>query len=196
MNLGDKILELRKNNNLSQEQLAEKMNVARQTISKWELGETAPDIKQANELSKIFNVTLDELVGNDKKDILVEKVSNTEKLAGIIIKILKFGGIAFVILLIIEVIAFIAFSSFVIKDSDEGDELTTKISCTLHDENYLYEVNYYEESWRIIASSGDGYLGNITDAEKYSDAHKLIDKIDAYVKNNGGSCTIEDFNNK
>lgn len=196
MNLGDKILDLRKKNNLSQEQLAEKMNVARQTISKWELKETAPDIKQANELSKIFNVTLDELVGNDKKDILVEKVSNTEKLAGIIIKILKFGGIAFVILLIIEVIAFIAFSFFVIKDSDEGSELTTKISCTLHDENYLYEVNYYEESGRIIASGGDGYLGNITDAEKYNDAHKLIDKIDSYVKNNGGSCTIEDFNNK
>ena len=44
--LGKQIYELRKTANLSQEQLAEKVGVSRQTISKWELGETAPDIKQ------------------------------------------------------------------------------------------------------------------------------------------------------
>ena len=64
MEFGKKLFELRKQKNLSQEQLAEKMGVARQTISKWELGETSPDLKQAKELSKIFNVSLDELVGN------------------------------------------------------------------------------------------------------------------------------------
>ena len=47
MELGKQIYELRKKANLSQEQLAEKVGVSRQTISKWELGETAPDIKQA-----------------------------------------------------------------------------------------------------------------------------------------------------
>ncbi len=56
MEIGNKILELRKKNNLSQEALAEKIGVTRQTISKWELGETSPDIKQAKELSKVFNV--------------------------------------------------------------------------------------------------------------------------------------------
>ena len=55
MELGNKILELRKKEKLSQEELAEKINVTRQTISKWELNETTPDIKQAKELSKIFN---------------------------------------------------------------------------------------------------------------------------------------------
>ena len=45
MELGKQIYELRKKANLSQEQLAEKVGVSRQTISKWELGETAPDIK-------------------------------------------------------------------------------------------------------------------------------------------------------
>lgn len=52
METGNKISELRKKNNLSQEELAEKIGVARQTISKWELGETSPDIKQSKELSK------------------------------------------------------------------------------------------------------------------------------------------------
>ena len=89
MEIGNKILELRKKNNLSQEALAEKIGVTRQTISKWELGETSPDIKQAKELSKVFNVSLDELTDNDIKNVLEAKVSNTEKLAGIIIKILK-----------------------------------------------------------------------------------------------------------
>ena len=49
MEIGNRILELRKESKLSQEQLAEKMNVTRQTISKWELNETTPDIKQAKE---------------------------------------------------------------------------------------------------------------------------------------------------
>ena len=99
MEIGNKIMELRKKNNLSQEDLAEKVGVARQTISKWELGETSPDLKQSKELSKIFNVSLDELVDNDIKDILIERTSNTEKLAGLIIKILKIIGIAFLVFL-------------------------------------------------------------------------------------------------
>lgn len=45
--MGSKILELRKQKHMSQEQLAEKIGVARQTISKWELGETSPDIEQS-----------------------------------------------------------------------------------------------------------------------------------------------------
>jgi len=70
MELGKQIFELRKKANLSQEQLAEKVGVSRQTISKWELSETAPDIKQAQFLSQIFNVSLDELTGNDTKEVI------------------------------------------------------------------------------------------------------------------------------
>lgn len=67
MNLGNQIHELRKKQHLSQEQLAEKVGVARQTISKWELGETAPDIRQAQILSEVFEVSLDVLLGGDAK---------------------------------------------------------------------------------------------------------------------------------
>lgn len=71
MSLGDQIHELRKKRNFSQEQLAEKVGVARQTISKWELGETAPDIKQAQMLSQIFNVSIDEMLGNGTKESVI-----------------------------------------------------------------------------------------------------------------------------
>ena len=55
------------------EQLADKMGVARQTISKWELGETSPDLKQSRKLSQIFNVSLNELTNKDIKSVLYYK---------------------------------------------------------------------------------------------------------------------------
>ena len=109
MEIGNKILELRKKENLSQEQLAEKMNVTRQTISKWELNETTPDIKQAKKLSKIFKISLDELTDNDINDLIIEKVSNTEKLTGLVLKASKYIGICFILMLIIDIISFIIF---------------------------------------------------------------------------------------
>lgn len=112
MEIGNKIQELRKQQNLSQEQLAEKVGVARQTISKWELGETAPDISQAKELSKALKVSIDELVANDISHILVEKISNTERLAGIGIKVIKFISIVFVALLTVDIISFIVLMAF------------------------------------------------------------------------------------
>ncbi len=62
MNLCDKIKKLRKENNLSQEQLAEKLNVSRQAISKWESNKAYPDIDNLILLRDIFNVTLDDLI--------------------------------------------------------------------------------------------------------------------------------------
>ena len=109
MDLGKKILELRKKENLSQEQLAEKMNVTRQTISKWELNETTPDIKQAKELSRLFKVSLDELTDNDMTTLVMQKVSNTEKLAGLVLKVSKWLGVCFLVTLIIDIISFIVF---------------------------------------------------------------------------------------
>ena len=76
MNIGQNILNLRKSANLSQEQLAEKMGVTRQTISNWELDESSPDLKQGKELSKIFNVSLDDLAGDSTFECLGETSSD------------------------------------------------------------------------------------------------------------------------
>lgn len=107
--LGENIYNLRKEKKLSQEQLAELVGVTRQTISNWELGETAPNPEQLKLLSKTLNVSIDELLNNDIRNILEEKVSNTEKLAGMVIKIIKLAGIIFSALLIIDIITFIVF---------------------------------------------------------------------------------------
>lgn len=91
--LGENIYKLRKEKKLSQEQLAEQIGVSRQTISNWELNETSPNPEQLKLLSKSLNISIDELLNNDVNTVLVEKISNTEKLAGIIIKLLKILGI-------------------------------------------------------------------------------------------------------
>ena len=67
MNYNEKLRELRINHNMSQEQLAEKLHVTRQTVSKWEQGINEPDIFTFKQYAAIFNVTLDELVGDVEK---------------------------------------------------------------------------------------------------------------------------------
>lgn len=73
MILADKILTLRKNNNWSQEELAEKLNVSRQSISKWESAAAIPDINRILEMAKLFGVTTDYLLKDD-----LEKTVYTE----------------------------------------------------------------------------------------------------------------------
>lgn len=65
MKLSDKIIQLRKSNGWSQEDLAEKMNVSRQAISRWENGTALPDSNNILQLSKLFNVTADYLLNDD-----------------------------------------------------------------------------------------------------------------------------------
>jgi transcriptional regulator with XRE-family HTH domain len=62
MTLGEKILLLRKQNSMTQEQLAERLDITRQTVSKWELQESEPDINYLVQLSEIFQVTTDYLL--------------------------------------------------------------------------------------------------------------------------------------
>lgn len=79
MSLGNSLFHARKKSGLSQEEVAEKLGVSRQTISKWELDETLPDIRQAKRLSSLYHLTLDELTDFDMdlKEIeqIIEKTS-------------------------------------------------------------------------------------------------------------------------
>ncbi len=65
MSLGNHLAQARKKVGLSQEAVAEKLGVSRQTISKWETDETVPDIYQSKTLAKIYHLSLDELIEFD-----------------------------------------------------------------------------------------------------------------------------------
>lgn len=111
---------MRKEHNLSQEQLAEKLNVSRQTISNWENGKFYPDIDGLVNLSKCFNVSLDILLSNDDKvlDYLKESTdivkSNRKILNAIILNIVLI--VVFVIIgIVFEQSVFIVIIIFTIS---------------------------------------------------------------------------------
>ena len=87
MTLGQKLKEIRKRFGLSQESLAETMNVSRQAITKWEADDGLPDVSNLQELSKVFNLTVDYLLDNDnslpalsmKKELDKEKYEMNQK---------------------------------------------------------------------------------------------------------------------
>lgn len=73
MKLNEKIYEYRKINRWSQEELADKLEVSRQTISKWEVGKNIPELEKLIKLAELFDITVDELVKEN-----IEIVSNNE----------------------------------------------------------------------------------------------------------------------
>ena len=68
MELANKILQSRKALGLSQEQLAEQIGVSRQSISKWETGQSAPELDKLVALSRVFGLSTDELLGNSNQE--------------------------------------------------------------------------------------------------------------------------------
>ena len=65
MSLGSSLFQGRKQSGMSQEAVAEKLGVSRQTVSKWETDDTLPDIRQAKRLAMLYGLTLDELIDFD-----------------------------------------------------------------------------------------------------------------------------------
>lgn len=189
--LGEKIISERKKCKLSQEDLAEKLGITRQTISNWELNETSPDLKQASKLCDIFNISLDELTG--KENAILTKLDKTESNSKLIIKLVKTVGITlgtliFILLCIVSI--------------------------------YIYSTNYYTaeptatgegrfcyyngkiSNYTVMKNNSDGSLSYdigdiniINDLDLYNiktgEPKEILEKIVKYIKDNGGTC-LED----
>ncbi len=88
MTIGEKLIQLRLKNKISQEQLAEKLSVSRQSVSKWEVGQASPQIDKVLQLCKIFSVSSDELLYDDielnsiKNDFKFDKLHEKNKYFG------------------------------------------------------------------------------------------------------------------
>ena len=116
MKFNEKLLSLRKRKGLSQEELGMELQVSRQTISKWEAGQSYPDFQRLVLLSDYFNLTLDELVKDIDVQDVREKNMTDERVASIYLDIengkasLKKGArIVGYILLAVAVIFLIGF---------------------------------------------------------------------------------------
>ncbi len=181
--LGEKILKLRKKEGISQEQLGEQVNVTRQTISNWELNETSPNPEQLKLLSKALKVSIDELLDNDFRSVLEEKVSNTEKLAGMIIKILKFIGIAFIVFLVIDVIALVFFTTTRKIPNVESSATTV---CTIDDNKY--EIEFGTNGYFRCENCSSEMEKNIKELTDFDNINDSISNIEKYFKDNNGTC--------
>ena len=73
MKFCDKLQKIRKENNITQEGLADKLNVSRQAVSKWESGQAYPDTEKLIQISKIFNISLDELINDNIDKSTIDK---------------------------------------------------------------------------------------------------------------------------
>ena len=104
MKFEEKLIKLRKENLLSQEELAEKLNVTRQTISKWELGQSKPDIEKLKEISSLFKVSIEQLTDDNNTEINKKiKEKDNSKVAKIIITITVIA----VVIIITLIVAFV-----------------------------------------------------------------------------------------
>lgn len=184
MTLGQKLIQLRKQAGFSQEDLANHLDVSRQTVSKWELDETQPELSKMKLISQLFHISIDELVNNDNKSIIEKKVSNVERLAGIIIILLKGIGILFVLGILVSIILPIITTN-IIKENFEKYSSAT-FSC--QENNTPYEV-YYDTNYefrctncpQIVADELKSKVQNLS----YQDGLKTIR---TYIVDHNLSC--------
>lgn len=90
MKINEKLYELRKESHLSQEEAAEKLGVTRQTISKWETGESSPDIDKILPICDLYHIDTEELFKGIKKEKEVEEKKENKQKTGFVIAISVF----------------------------------------------------------------------------------------------------------
>lgn len=187
MSLGNKILELRKKNGLSQEQLGEKVDVTRQTISNWELGETTPNPEQLKKLSKAFNVSIDEILDNESKEFLMNKISNTERLAGMIIKILKVIEIIFIGYIILMIVAVIGLGIYKVSKKDNSNvESSATTICTI--DNKKYQIEFGTNNYFKCDNCSKEMSDELKKVVDFNNIDSSMANVENYFKNHNGTC--------
>lgn len=160
MKFGNNLKKLRKSKKLSQEDLAEKMKVSRQSVSKWETGDAYPEMNNILELCKIFHCHINDLVNDSiidinsldeeiKMNIVKFKKEKQKKMKGLskaISKIAKIGRIVTIICIPIVIVSMIITGITISKIEIENNELkinstNDKISLVEDDGNLKLKVN-------------------------------------------------------
>lgn len=189
--LGEKIISERKKCKLSQEDLAEKLGITRQTISNWELNETSPDLKQASKLCDIFNISLDELTG--KENTILTKLDKTESNSKLIIKLVKTVGITlgtliFILLCIVSIYIY-STNYYTAEPTATGEGKICYYNSKISD----YTVMKNNSDGSLSYDIGDINIMNDLDLYnvKKGEPKEILEKIVKYIKDNGGTC-LED----
>ena len=192
MNLGKKLINLRKQEKMTQEKFAEIIGVTRQTISNWELNTTRPDLTQIEKISKLFHISIDELLDNDIQNIIVERVNKTEKMVNKNTKIVKILVITIYFIFLLSSVTIIVYYSTK-KDFttyfqteftcvvEEGD-LKGKHKIYLKTADSLYDIEYQnvhdlyiKNGSYVITEAYDEFLEEYREEDRYYVGNSLSD---------------------
>jgi transcriptional regulator with XRE-family HTH domain len=165
MKFEEKLMKLRKQEGMSQEELAEKLDVTRQTVSKWELGQTKPDMDKLVEIGKVFNVGIEELTDDENSEESTnptkepKEKDNTLKIVLIVVGIIV--GIIVIYYIVMGVLAATIFkgissqASKIYDDAVKGMNAIEDASYQARDEfekQKLEEQNMLEERKKAMDS--------------------------------------------
>ena len=194
--LGENLKVLRKQKGMSQEVMAQQLNVVRQTVSKWEQGLSVPDAQMLTNIAELFEVPVSSLLGEsieenvNVNEIAVQLAVLNQQLAarrGRTRKIVRIVLIAAAALIAGYILLHIVFG--VIVDNNRVMSSAT-LTCSLDGETYVYGINY-DDQYRIHEGGGDAFVANHTDVETCDDANVAIAHIEDWFKDRGGSVDIE-----
>ena len=181
---------------MSQEVMAQQLNVVRQTVSKWEQGLSVPDAQMLTRIAELFEVPVSSLLGESIEEnvnineIAVQLAVLNQQLAarrGRTRKIVRIVLIAAAALIAGYILLHIVFG--VIMDNNRVMSSAT-LTCSLDGETYVYGINY-DDQYRIHEGGGDAFVANHTDVETCDDANVAIAHIEDWFKDRGGSVDIE-----
>ena len=199
--LGDNIRVLRKQKGYSQETLAERLHVVRQTVSKWEKGLSVPDADLLQALADVLEVSVGELLGKavsgsegapQEDEVARQLAILNDHLASQSARRKKpirrsAIGVAAAIFVLIAVYVF-CFWAFKVQPQQDAELTRATIECSLNGETYCYEV-IYDEQHRIREMGGDAWIEYHVQTGEYDDANVLIAQIEDYFADRGGTCT-------
>ena len=194
--LSENLKALRKQKGMSQEVMAQQLNVVRQTVSKWEQGLSVPDAQMLTNIAELFEVPVSSLLGEsieenvNVNEIAVQLAVLNQQLAarrGRTRKIVRIVLIAAAALIAGYILLHIVFG--VIEDNNRVMTSAT-LTCSLDGETYVYGINY-DDQYRIHEGGGDAFVANHTDVETCDDANVAIAHIEDWFKDRGGSVDIE-----
>lgn len=107
-NLGVSLKNARENKQLTQQEVANKLYVTRQTISRWEQNKTLPNIYVLKELSDIYELSIDSLVQEREEEKMKKQVNYFALFGSLIFNLFLFSGVAFILIILLATIWFIA----------------------------------------------------------------------------------------
>lgn len=175
-NISKFIKDIRKKNNLTQKQLADKYNVTYQAVSKWENGKNIPDMYLLKQMSKDFNIKID--------DILSGNINNKKKVS------------IYIIILLIIVIIFIII--FLITNKNNDFKFET-ISSNCNNFNISGSIAYNDKKSSIYITNIK-YCGNYLDTKYnyiecilYESNNNIDIKISDYIYNSNTLISLEEF---